>query len=43
MNPPSMSTFAPVMKRHSSEARKTASAATSSGAPSVGHGVRAWA
>ena len=33
MNPPSMSTFAPVMKRHSSEARNTPRAATSSGSP----------
>ena len=43
MNPPSMSTLAPVMKRHSSEARKTPRAATSSGSPRRGHGVRACA
>ena len=41
IQPPSTRTFAPLMYVHSSEARKTASEATSSGWPRRGNGVRA--
>ncbi len=41
IQPPSTRTFAPLMYVHSSEARKTASEATSSGRPRRGNGVRA--